>query len=943
MKIESTPSRNAWEQRELIIGDRQVGKTAIAIDTIVHQTKLRQLEADYVRGSTQSSLGAEKAGATCVYVAVGQKRSSVAQLAKKLEESGAMPWTIIVAATASDSAPLQFLAPYAGCSIAEYFRDIGEPTVIIYGAHVRVHAQVWGSKPNGRVELAKSYRTNSDEGFTPFALAMAGGQQPVLKAALREQSAFSPRWTAKLSAELRNRLNYQTLSNFGNDWPSRSSDCIATDMAPHRCLKASVATRTLYRNPSHWGQITKEDPYSAPRKGKEVHVLPWKSPHGDDRGFVVPSRLGKEPKHFVQFGTRSYTTKSSNQQPDSVQSQTEIPKGLKLLAKHWRVCHQDDKKKFPTLRGIVKQEELWFAAYIKLRRNSGSLTPGPDGESLKALTKERILSLRKAVLENQFSWTGVRQIWIPKPGKRGKTRPLGIPSINDRLVQEVLKMTLEPIWETCFLQQSFGFRPQRDCHSALRWMNANMKDSIWFIEGDIESYFPTIDHKILLDLIEKRVGDRNIIHLLRQGLKTKVFEKDLPTQISTLGTPQGGILSPILSNIYLHELDKFMAQLSLEYQGPVQPSARRKNPAYQKLMRAGRKKQTRRLKLPRSDPFEAAYSNCKYIRYADDFIIGVNGPRAMAEEIRERVRLFLLERLKIQLNMDKTKVTHVSKGIKFLGHTFKRRRTFIDAKTARGKIKSRIMTLPILDLDSARIIARLHETGFCDRDGTPKPNFRFMSLPQAETNNKANAILRGLCNWARIAGNRRPAVARYAYILRYSIAKMYAAKFKLKRVAAVFKAGNNDLSKPIGKRIKSVQPEGKNLQGILYSKYAQIPKREHAKLPKNWTPPYVRNLDSGGNLEDFINKVAKQGRSNAKDPLIAAGWRLGRSLSVKGTPCDVCGSYFGVEMHHVNQIKNIPKSKSPLQRHKMSLARKQIALCRKHHLERHKDQKMKSR
>lgn len=119
-------------QRELIIGDRQVGKTAIAIDTIIHQTKLRQLEADYVASPVSTSLGAEKAGSTCVYVAVGQKRSSVAQLAKKLEEANAMTWTTIVAATASDSAPLQFLAPYAGCTIAEYYRDIGEPTVIIY-------------------------------------------------------------------------------------------------------------------------------------------------------------------------------------------------------------------------------------------------------------------------------------------------------------------------------------------------------------------------------------------------------------------------------------------------------------------------------------------------------------------------------------------------------------------------------------------------------------------------------------------------------------------------------------------------------------------------------------------------------------------------------------------------------------------------------------------
>ncbi len=115
------------------VKDRQVGKTAIAVDTIIHQTALRQLEADYVSSkSAVSSVGAEKAGSTCVYVAIGQKRSSVAQLAKKLEEVNAMPWTVIIADTASDSAPLQFLAPYAGCTIAEYFRDIGEPTVIIY-------------------------------------------------------------------------------------------------------------------------------------------------------------------------------------------------------------------------------------------------------------------------------------------------------------------------------------------------------------------------------------------------------------------------------------------------------------------------------------------------------------------------------------------------------------------------------------------------------------------------------------------------------------------------------------------------------------------------------------------------------------------------------------------------------------------------------------------
>lgn len=134
-------------QRELIIGDRQVGKTALAVDAIIHQTGLRQQEATYVTQKSiststftpeskpqgaQGAKGARSAGSTAVYVAVGQKRSSVAQLKKALVKAKAMAWTVIVAATASDPAAMQFLAPYAGCTMAEFFRDIGEPTLIVY-------------------------------------------------------------------------------------------------------------------------------------------------------------------------------------------------------------------------------------------------------------------------------------------------------------------------------------------------------------------------------------------------------------------------------------------------------------------------------------------------------------------------------------------------------------------------------------------------------------------------------------------------------------------------------------------------------------------------------------------------------------------------------------------------------------------------------------------
>ena len=106
-------------QRELIIGDRQTGKTAIAIDTIINQKAI-------------NDAGDESKKLYCVYVAVGQKRSTVAQLVKALEQKGALEYSIIVAATASDPAPLQFLAPYSGCAMAEYFRDNGMHSLIIY-------------------------------------------------------------------------------------------------------------------------------------------------------------------------------------------------------------------------------------------------------------------------------------------------------------------------------------------------------------------------------------------------------------------------------------------------------------------------------------------------------------------------------------------------------------------------------------------------------------------------------------------------------------------------------------------------------------------------------------------------------------------------------------------------------------------------------------------
>lgn len=570
----------------------------------------------------------------------------------------------------------------------------------------------------------------------------------------------------------------------------------------------------------------------------------------DGRGSVIPIlQIGKGPKYLLGlvFGyqpTRSYVTRSRTKSPATVKEQPVILKGLQILAKHWQVCYSTPNRVFYDLRGILKQESIWFAAYLKLKSKKGSKTQGLDEDIIDSLTKKRILELRKAVLSDKFSWIGVREIMIPKPGKPGKLRPLGIPSINKRLVQEVIRTILEPIYELNFSHLSHGFRPNRSCHTALKWMNTNMKDSIWFIEGDIKNYFPSINQKIFMKIVKRKIQDSTILKLIRSGLKAKVFQKEQISYIPEVGTPQRSILSPLLSNIYLNELDQFMANLSKQYQGNVKPGNRKKNPEANKLLRSGNKRQCHKLRIPSRIPNEIGYRNCKYIRYADDFIIGILGPRNIAIEIRDKVKNFLKNELNVELCLEKTKVTHVAKGIEFLGYIFSRRQFFIKQLYS-GHVVTRKMTIPTLDVNIKRVIARLSEANFCDGNGNPTPAFQYLKLPQSETNIKVNSILRGLSEWWSIAGNRRAAVARIAYIIRYSVAKMYAAKFKLKTVAAVFKIGGNDLSKPIGVRTKSVidvdesntpQSSKKKLVGILFDRYHKIPKPESNKLNSKWIP-----------------------------------------------------------------------------------------------------------
>uniref|UniRef100_UPI0023F2B125 reverse transcriptase n=1 Tax=Cyathus jiayuguanensis TaxID=380660 RepID=UPI0023F2B125 len=811
----------------------------------------------------------------------------------------------------------------------------------------RVYAKLLLIIANCKVEFTEGRSAYSDS-------AMIGGQQPALKRIMRAHAGANSICWPKIDFEtigwLRMRLNYQNSSNFGSYyahlWIQRLHRFLGS-LKVNIYFKGFSLTKTLliafrtgYKRVSLF--INSRVAYAT---GEVSHSLKFKR---DGRGSVVPIfKIGKGPKHFtipLMGQVRSYVTRSRKNNLAPVQEQSEIPKGWRFLAEHWLTCHKNPDRIFDDLRGILKQDSIWFAAYLKLKSKKGSKTGGPDEDIIDSLTKTRILEIREAVLKNKFSWIGVRELMIPKQGKPGKFRPLGIPSINDRLVQEVIRTIIEPIYELNFSNLSHGFRPNRSCHTALKWINTNMKDSIWFIEGDIKSYFSQIDHKILMNILERKIQDPLILKLIRTGLKAKVFQNDTDYYKPEVGTPQGGILSPLLSNIYLNELDQYMNSLIEQYKGSVTPANRKKNPIAHKLLRSGQKTEYYKLRIPSRIHNDPDYRNCKYIRYADDFLIGVLGPRNMALEIRDKVKEFLKTELNVELIPEKTKISHISKGIEFLGYIFTRRQLFIKQSYA-GKIVTRKMTIPILDVNMKRVIARLAEAKFCDGDGNPLPAFRFLRLPQSQTNIKVNSILKGLSEWWSIAGNRRQAIARTAYIIRYSIAKVYAAKFKKRTVAAIFKIAGNNLSRPIGVRAKSVvgadekdTPQGqkKELKGILFDRYHKIPKPKGNKISPDWYPEYLKALKKGERSEEFLERIWNMRKSTSKNHLASMAWRLEKTISSQGAPCAICGSFENIQMHHVRALKDIAKSRNVVHKHMIAIQRRQIPVCREHHLILHK-------
>ena len=325
---------------------------------------------------------------------------------------------------------------------------------------------------------------------------------------------------------------------------------------------------------------------------------------------------------------------------------------------------------------LLYNRNLYLRAYGRIYSNQGATTKGTTAETVDGMSLAKIDRIIDELRYERFRWTPVRRVNLPKPN--GGTRPLGIPTWTDKLLQEVIRMILEAYYEPQFSDRSHGFRPGRGCHTALSNVTTHWTGVRWFVEGDIKGSFDNIDHEVLLSVLGEKLHDNRFLNLLKYLLKAG-FMEDWKYGRTLSGTPQGGVVSPILANIYLDRLDKFVENVLIP--AHTRGTVRRDNREYTRLLNRAKyhksqghhalalqlRKQMQQLSSV--DSYDPGYRRLRYVRYADDFVLGFIGPKVEAQQVKESLETFLRDSLKLELSKEKTLITHAtSQAARFLGY-----------------------------------------------------------------------------------------------------------------------------------------------------------------------------------------------------------------------------------------------------------------------------------
>lgn len=330
-----------------------------------------------------------------------------------------------------------------------------------------------------------------------------------------------------------------------------------------------------------------------------------------------------------------------------------------MLTKEELIAERARKHKSSALTNLSQfiDEEWLYESFQKLNRKSSSGVDGIVWKDYALTVTDRIPELINQVKSGRYRAPAIRRVYIPK-GKEDK-RPIGIPTIEDKMLQESVKRVVAPIYEGDFKEFSFGYRKGRSCHDAINYLfkKVSFEGMHYIIDADLKGYFDSIDHGILREFLAQRVSDGVVRRMIGKWLNAGILE-DKTLRYPTEGTPQGGTISPLLSNIYLHYV------LDCWFEEEIQP---------------------------------LLYGKGFMVRYADDFILGFSDERDVKRILK--VLPLRLEKYKLTLNKSKTKVVHLTlkgdqgtRSFDFLGFTHYLGRSkygnpILKRKTRNGKLR----------------------------------------------------------------------------------------------------------------------------------------------------------------------------------------------------------------------------------------------------------------
>ena len=590
---------------------------------------------------------------------------------------------------------------------------------------------------------------------------------------------------------------------------------------------------------------------------------------------------------------------------------------MEILARISKNSKTNEKEVFTRLYRYLLRSDIYHVAYKNLYANGGAGTLGINKDTVDGFSEEKIQTIINRLMNETYQPLPVRRIYIEKKGGNGKKRPLGIPTFTDKLVQEVLRMILEAVYEPIFLDCSHGFRPRRSCHTALKSLKKEFNGARWFVEGDIKGCFDNIDHSILVGFINTKIKDARLIKLIYKFLKAGYMENWKYSKTYS-GTPQGGIISPLLANIYLHELDKFVIKLKSEFDKLERHGKRtteycnisskierlnkriRKAEGLEKQQLLIGMKQLKLQKL-RTPSKSQTDKKLKYIRYADDFLISVNGNRDDCQWIKDKLSQFISNSLKMELSNEKTLITHSGNYARFLGYDVRVRRN--------GEVKGGQYTRRTLHNRTELVIPlsdKIHKFIF-DKGIAMQKNGIFVPIKRPylirttdlEIISIYNAELRGICNYYNLASNHNK-LSYFAWLMEYSCLKTLAAKHdsSVKKIITKFQDGNGKWGIPY---------ESKS--GMKRRYFANFADCKKANNP----------TDTKANVEIYRQAITT----------------LEQRLKAK--VCELCGTMESerFEIHHVNKVKNL-KGKEHWERIMIAKRRKTLVVCRKCHLGIHK-------